>query len=185
MGTKTAGAEENSVVAVFGEHSSAESAIRELKKAGFDIKRVSIVGRDFHTEDNVVGFYTSGDRLKYWGKMGAFWGGLWGLLVGAAFLIIPGVGPVVVAGPVTGWIIGALEGAIFVGGVSVLGAALVSVGIPRDKVLKYESSVKAGKFLLISHGTAAEAEKVRNVLDATGAETVDVHRVPPEPARVA
>jgi hypothetical protein len=185
MGIRTAGAEENSVVAIFGEHSGAENAIRELKKTGFDIKRLSIVGMDFHSEDNVVGFYTTGDRMKYWGKMGAFWGGLWGLLVGAAFLIIPGVGPVVLAGPVTGWIIGALEGAIFVGGVSVLGAGLVSVGIPRDKVMKYESSVKAGKFLLISHGTAAEAEKVRSVLDATEAETVDIHQVPPEAARVA
>ncbi len=185
MGTGMAGTEENSVVAVFGEHSGAENAIRELKKAGFDIRRFSIVGRDFHTEDNVVGFYTTGDRMKYWGKMGAFWGGLWGLLVGAAFLIIPGVGPVVVAGPVASWIIGALEGAIFVGGVSVLGAALVSVGIPRDRALKYESSVKAGKFLLISHGTPAEAERVRNVLDATEAEMVDVDRVPSTTTRVA
>src|SRR5277367_4024868 len=179
------GTEENSVVAVFGEHPGAENAIRALKREGFDIKRFSIVGRDFHTEDNVVGFYTTGDCIKYWGKMGAFWGGLWGLLVGAAFLIIPGVGPVVVAGPVASWIIGALEGAIFVGGVSVLGAALVSVGIPRDRVLKYESSVKAGKFLLISHGTPAEAERVRNVLEATEAEMVDVHRVPTTSARVA
>jgi hypothetical protein len=86
---------------------------------------------------------------------------------------------------VAGWIVGALEGAIFVGGVSVLGAGLVSVGIPRDSVLKYESSVKAGKFLLILHGTAAEAEKVRDVLNATNAEMVDVHRLPVVPARVA
>ena len=123
--------------------------------------------------------------MAYWGKTGAFWGSLWGFLVGAAFLIIPGIGPVVVAGPVASWIVGALEGAIFVGGVSVLGAGLVSVGIPRDSVLKYESSVKAGKFLLILHGTAAEAEKVRDVLNATNAEMVDVHRLPVVPARVA
>jgi hypothetical protein len=185
MNTRTEGSEENSVVAVFGEHCGAENAIRELKKTGFDIKRFSIVGRDFQSEDNVIGFYTTGDRLAYWGQRGAFWGGLWGFLVGAAFLIIPGIGPVVVAGPVAGWIVGALEGAIFVGGVSVLGAGLVSVGIPRDSVLKYESSVKAGKFLLILHGTAAEAEKVRDVLNATNAEMVDVHRLPVVPARVA
>lgn len=185
MGTRTTTAEENSVVAVFGDHSGAENAVRELKKQGFDIKRFSIVGRDFQSEDNVVGFYTTGDRMKYWGKMGAFWGGLWGLLVGAAFLIIPGLGPVVVAGPVAGWIVGALEGAIFVGGVSVLGAGLVSVGIPRDSVLRYESSVKAGKFLLILHGTAAEAERVRGILEAAEAEVVDVHRIPPVSARVA
>jgi len=123
--------------------------------------------------------------MKYWGKTGAFWGGLWGMLVGAAFLIIPGVGPVVLAGPVTGWVIGALEGAIFVGGVSVLGAGLVSVGIPRDKVLNYESALKSGKFLLISHGTAAEAERVRKTLETTEAEVIDIHQVPAMPARVA
>jgi hypothetical protein len=185
MSTKTAGADENSVVVIFGEHSGAENAIRDLKKSGFDVKRLSVVGRDFQNEDNVVGFYTTGDRMKYWGKTGTFWGGLWSSLVGAAFLIIPGVGPVVLAGPVTSWTIGALEGAIFVGGVSVLGAALVSVGIPRDKVLKYESAVKSGKFLLIAHGTAAEAGKVRNVLETSEAETIDIHQIPPMPARVA
>ena len=185
MSPRAAGAEENSVVAIFGEHLGAENALRALKKEGFDLKRFSIVGQDLQTEDNVIGFYSTGDRMKYWGKTGAFWGGLWGLLMGAAFLIIPGVGPVLAAGPVTGWIIGALEGAIFVGGVSVLGAGLVSVGIPRDSVLKYETSVKAGKFLLILHGTAAESERVRNVLAVTDAETVDVHRVPSVPDRVA
>ena len=185
MGTRTVGSEENSVVAIFGEHSGAENAIKELKKTGFDIRRFSIVGRDFQSEDNVIGFYTTGDRMAYWGKTGAFWGGLWGLLVGAAFLIIPGIGPVVFAGPVTSWIVGALEGAIFVGGVSVLGAGLVSVGIPRDSVLKYETSVKAGKFLLILHGTATEAERVRDLLNATNAEMVDVHRLPVVPAHVA
>ena len=185
MSTKTAGGDENSLVAIFGEHSGAENAVRDLKKSGFDVKRLSIVGRDFQSDDNVVGFYSAGDRMKYWGKMGAFWGSLWGSLVGSAFLIIPGVGPVVLAGPVTSWTIGALEGAIFVGGVSVLGAALVSVGIPRDKVLNYESAVKSGKFLLIAHGTAAEAGKVRNVLETTEAEVIDIHQVPAMPARVA
>jgi hypothetical protein len=117
--------------------------------------------------------------------MGAFWGGLWGLLAGAAFLIIPGVGPVVIAGPVAAWVIGALEGAIFVGGVSALGAGLVSLGIPKDKVLKYESSIRAGKFLLISHGTDEAVIRARNILESTEAEGVDIHALPPEPARVA
>ena len=58
MSTRSA-AEENSVVAVFGEHSGAENALRSLKKEGFDVKRFSIVGRDFQSEENVVGFYTT------------------------------------------------------------------------------------------------------------------------------
>ena len=105
----------NSVVAVFGEHSAAENAIKKLKDASFNIKKLSIIGRDYHSEENVVGFYNTGERMKYWGKMGAFWGGLWGMLFGAAFLVIPGLGPVVAAGSIVAWIVSALEGALVVG----------------------------------------------------------------------
>jgi hypothetical protein len=180
-----AGKDQNSVVAIFGQHSGAENAVKDLQKGGFDIKKLSIVGRDYHTEDNVVGFYHTGDRMKYWGKMGAFWGGLWGLLVGAAFLFIPGVGPVIAAGSVVTWIIGALEGAVVVGGLSALGAGLYSLGIPKDSVVKYESSVKAGKFMLVAHGTSDEVQKARDILQGSEAEEINIHQMPAEEARVA
>ena len=92
--------DQNSVVAVFSQHPAAENAIKELKGGGFDIKKLAVVGRDYQTESDVVGFYNTGDRMKYWGKWGAFWGGLWGMLFRAAFLIIPGIGPVVAAGSI-------------------------------------------------------------------------------------
>jgi hypothetical protein len=75
----------NSVVAVFDSHDQAERAIRQLQQDGFDMKKLSIVGKDYHTEEHVVGYYTTGDRMLYWGKLGAFWGGFWGLLLGSAF----------------------------------------------------------------------------------------------------
>jgi hypothetical protein len=168
----------NSLVAIFSEHSAAENAIQNLKNGGFNVKKLSIIGRDYHTEQNVVGFYNTGDRMKYWGKFGAFWGGLWGLLFGAAFLFIPGIGPVVAAGSVVTWIVGALEGAILVGGLSALGAGLFSLGIPKDSIVKYETSIKAGKFLLIAHGTADEVEKARAILQTAGAEEVNSHIAP-------
>ena len=175
----------NSVVAIFPQHSPAENAIKELKNSGFNIKKLSIIGRDYHTEDSVVGFYNTGDRMKYWGKFGAFWGGLWGLLFGAAFLVIPGIGPIVAAGSVVAWIIGALEGAVVIGGLSALGAGLFSLGIPKDSVVKYETSIKAGKFLLIAHGTADEVQKAREILQTSGAEQIDMHEAQEETARVA
>jgi hypothetical protein len=165
--------DQNSVVAVYSQHSAAEDAIKQLKGGGFDIKKLAVVGRDYQTEEDVVGFYNTGDRMKYWGKWGAFWGGLWGMLVGAAFLIVPGVGPVVAAGSVVDWIIAALEGAIVVGGVSALGAGLFSLGIPKNSVVKYETSIKAGKFVLVAHGTAAEVAKARDLLKTSGAEQID------------
>ncbi len=175
---------ESSVVAVYPQHSDAENAINLLKKGNFDIKKLAIVGRGYHTEDQVVGYYTTGDRMKHWGKNGAFWGGLWGMLVGSAFFLIPGVGPVVVAGSAVAWILGALESALVVGGLSALGAALFSIGIPKDSALKYESSIKAGKFVLIAHGTAQDAEAARRILSSTAAEAIDIH-TPDQPAVAA
>ena len=165
----------NAVVAIYDTHEAAEEAVKELQKAGFDMTRISVVGKDYHTEEHVVGYYNAGDRMKYWGKMGAFWGGIWGLLVGAAFFWVPGVGPLLIAGPIAAWIIGALEGAIVVGGLSVLGAALYSAGIPRDSVLKYETAVKADKFLLVVHGTADEAVKAKDILSRTKSSEVTDH----------
>ena len=105
----------NAVVAVYSTHEGAEEAIKELERAGIDMRALSIVGKDSHTDEHAVGYYNTGDRMKYWGKAGAFWGGFWGLLFGSAFFAIPGIGPVLVAGPMVAWIVGALEGAVTYG----------------------------------------------------------------------
>ena len=103
--------EQNAVVAVYETHAGAEEAVKKLQKAGIDMRTLSIVGKDTHTDEHVVGYYNTGDRMKYWGKTGAFWGGFWGMLFGSAFFAVPGIGIVLVAGPLVAWIIGALEGA--------------------------------------------------------------------------
>jgi uncharacterized membrane protein len=168
----------NSIVAIYESHHQAEDAVRELQKSGFDMKKLSIVGKDYHTDEHVVGYYNTGDRMMYWGKMGAFWGGLWGMLFGSAFFVVPGIGPLLVAGPLVAWIVGALEGAALVGGLSALGAAMVSIGIPEDSVLQYEEHVKAGKFLLVLHGTLQEVEHAKHRLDNTQATETMVHTEP-------
>jgi hypothetical protein len=113
-----------------------------LQEAGVDIKSLSIAARDTHTDEHVVGYYNAGDRMMYWGKMGAFWGGFWRLLFGSAAFAIPGLGPILVAGPLVGWIIAGLEGAAVVGGVSTVGAGLVIIVIPKCSVLKYDVALK-------------------------------------------
>jgi hypothetical protein len=168
-------AKENSTVAIFNDHAGAEHAVKELQRAGFDIKKLSLVGRDYHSDEHVVGYYNTGNRMRYWGKLGAFWGGLWGLLFGSALFLVPGIGPIVVGGPIVTWIVGALEGAAVVGGLSVVGAALYSIGIPKDSVLNYETSLKANKFLLVVHGTVDEVERARSILQGTGAIETAVH----------
>ncbi|MGD0693247.1 MAG: general stress protein [Terriglobia bacterium] len=167
--------EVNSVVAIYDSHSQAEEAVKELQRSGIDMKKLSIVGKDYHTDEHVVGYYNTGDRMKYWGKLGAFWGGLWGMLFGAAFFAIPGIGPVLVAGPLVAWIVGALEGAVVVGGLSALGAGLYSIGIPKDSVVKYELALKSDKFLVLAHGTAAEVAKAKDIMQTTRPAEVTVH----------
>jgi uncharacterized membrane protein len=167
--------ETNSVVAIYATHSQAEEAVKELQKSGFDMKKMSIVGKDYHTDEHVVGYYNTGDRMKYWGKMGAFWGGIWGMFFGAAFFLIPGIGPVLVAGPLVAWIVAALEGAVVVGGLSALGAGLYSIGIPKDSIVKYETALKSDQFLLLAHGTASEVAKARDILQTTHPVEVALH----------
>ncbi len=92
----------NSVIAVCDSHERAELAVKALQQAGVDMESLSIAGRGVHTDEHVVRYYNAGDRMKFWGKVGAFWGGFWGLLFGSALFAIPGIGPVLVAGPLVG-----------------------------------------------------------------------------------
>lgn len=167
---------ENAVIAVFETHQRAEDAVKDLEQSGFDMKKLSIVGKGYHSEEQPIGFYSTGDRVKIWGGTGALWGGAWGLLVGVAFFWVPGIGPLAIAGPLVPALIGALEGAVVVGGLSALGAALYSLGIPKHSIVRYETALKADKYLIIAHGDAAEVERARSImerLDATSAEILD------------
>jgi hypothetical protein len=163
------------VVAVYASHTAAEAAIKELHRSGFEMKKLSIIGRDYHTDEHVVGYYNLGDRMQVWGKTGAFWGGLWGLFFGSAFFWIPGLGPLLVAGPLVTWIVGALEGALVVGGLSAIGAGLYGLGIPKDSILRYETALKTGKFVLIAHGSQEDTALARSILHRTEQEAVDLH----------
>jgi hypothetical protein len=180
-GERIAMTSENAIVAIYDTHSQAEEAIQDLQRSGFDMKKLSIVGKGYHTEEHAIGYYNTGDRMKHWGKLGAFWGSIWGLLVGTAFFFIPGIGPVLVGGPMVAWIVAALEGAVVVGGVSAIGAGLISLGIPKDRVIKYEFALKADRFLVVAHGTAEEIAHAKDVIATTRPVEVDVH----EPEKVA
>jgi hypothetical protein len=166
---------EHSAVAIFGSHASAEAAIKALYQAGLDVTQLSIIGKGLHTEEHAIGFYTSGDRLKFWAGRGAFFGSLGGMLLGNALFFIPAVGPLLVMGPLVGLIAGSIEGAALGGAAGALAAALVNLGIPKHSVLKYELEVKAGRFLVVAHGSAGLIEQARNLLATTDASQVTAH----------
>ena len=168
--------EQNAVIGVFNTHTEAETSIKELQRSGFDMKKLSIVGKDYHTEEHVVGYYNTGDRIKVWGKLGAYWGGFWGLLFGSALFVVTGIGPLFVFGPLAGWIFGALEGAVVVGSVSALAAALVSIGIPENSSLVYETALKSGKFVLLAHGSVDDAARAKDILARTEPVKLEHHQ---------
>lgn len=171
----------SAAVAVYETHRQAEAAIKELEQLGFDLTKLSIVGKGFQTEEQVIGFFNTEDRVRVWSKRGAFWGSLGGLLVGSGLLLIPGLGPLVVFGPLASWIVHAAAGAALGGGVSAFGAVLYSLGIPEDSVLEYERAVKAEKYLLVLAGSPVEIDEAMGLLE-TSAELAAVHRLmePPE-----
>ena len=158
-------ASKSAVIGVFDFHAQAEQAVKALEAGGFPMRRLSIIGKGYHTEEKPTGFYTTGDRVKTWGGAGLFWGSLWGLLFGAAFFWLPGIGPIAAAGPFVHLLVSAVEGAVVVGGVSALGAALVSLGLPKKEVVKYEKYIKADRFLVIAHGTPEEVSKAGYLME--------------------
>lgn len=161
-------------IAIFPNHTAAELAVKELGKAGFAMKTLSVVGKGYHSEEKVIGFYDFGDRVNFWGSRGAFWGGLWGLLFGGIFIVTPVAGPVIVLGVLASMAISTLEGAVVVGGLSALGAALYGVGVPKNTVVEYESMIKADEFLVMAHGTAEEMARAKAILSGSGPTRLDM-----------
>ncbi len=165
----------DTAIAVFDDHNTAENAVKRLTAAGFEMKHLSLVGKGYHTEENVVGFYNVGDRIKFWGKRGAFWGGLWGLFFGGLFMTIPVVGHVVVLGYLASVVFSGVESAVLVGGLSAFGAALFSIGIPKDSVIQYETELKADNFLVMVHGTPDEVIRASAILGTANPSRLNVH----------
>jgi len=165
----------NLPVYLYDTHEGAERAIRSLNDAGFDMKKLSLVGKGCHTEEQATGFYTAGDRIKAWGGRGAFWGSLWGLLFAPAIFVLPGIGLLALAGPIVVALLSALEGAVVVGSISALGAAMMQIGVPKEQAIRYETALKVDKYVLLIHGTAAEAAQARAVLSQSVAVPTSAH----------
>jgi hypothetical protein len=165
----------DTVIAVFADHNAAETAVKKLTAAGFKMKNLSIVGKGYQTDEKVVGFYNTGDRIKFWGTRGALWGGLWGMFFGGLFMTIPVVGHVVVLGYLAAMVIYGIENAVMVGGLSALGAALYGIGVPKDSVIQYETAVKADSFLVMAHGPAEEVVRAKAILGTVNPSRIDVH----------
>jgi len=154
----------NNCISIFKTHPEAEEAIIELDHAGFDMEKISIVGKDYEREEKVIGYYNTFERVKFWSKRGALWGGLWGLLFSPAFICVPVAGSLTAGGLLISTLASGLSSAIFTGGLTAIGATLYSIGIPKNSIIKYETAIKQEKYLLIVHGTRDEVERASDIL---------------------
>jgi hypothetical protein len=162
-------ADSAAVVRVVNPHTEAVATIKELQRSGFDIDKLSIAGKDYHTKQRVIGSPNPYDRIKDWQELGAFWGNLWGLLLRSGFFFIPGIGPVIIFGPLASTIIRSRKDAGVVGGLSALGTGLFSIGISEDRIMEYERELQSDKFIVIAHGRADEMVKTDSILETPGA----------------
>jgi uncharacterized membrane protein len=166
----------HTIIAHFPSHTEAERVVLELEKSGFDMQKLSIVGKDYETSEHVRGFLSWKDTAKAGAAGGGYWGsfvgGLFGILAGAGVLFIPGMAPLVIAGPITGVLAGWLEGTI-VGGAGAaaiggLAGALGGLGIPKNEVIKYETKIQAGEFIILVTGNEADVSQAKQTLEKIG-----------------
>jgi hypothetical protein len=165
----------SSIVAVYPDHPAAEKAIQQLYDAGFAKGDLSIIGRDFQVKEEPVGFISPTDYAKAGAATGASFGGLFGLLVGVAVVLIPGVGPVIVAGPLAAALLAGMEGAIAGSALGGLAGALVGWGVPKERALKYETQMEGGKFIVVVRGCPEVVERARNLLAHPTSEHLDIY----------
>lgn len=170
-------------VAVFTSHEDAEAALKRLRAAGIGFENISLVGRDYQTEEKPLGYFNMGDRVVFFGKLGAFWGTLAGALFGAFVLVIPVFGHIIILGPLAATIVSALEGTVVGGAAGALGGALTGIGIPKDSAIRYATAAHSGQFLLTVTGSAEELRLADGLLRETAASDVETHGQPArEPA---
>ena len=165
----------NSLIAVFETCRSVETAVKALKKSGFNLKELSILGNEHYEDEGVIAYYSGGCKMRYWGDRRTFWGGLWQCLAGAGFFVVPGIGPILIAGPAVAWVSCVLEGALLVPGLSVLGAGLYNHGIPKEFALLCETALRTDKLVVVAHGTPDEVMHSKDILRSSRPRQVELY----------
>ena len=161
----------NSVVAMYTSENDVTAAVKHLKRKGFDMAKISVLGKGLVEERHIVGFETPSTHTARWAK----WGAMWGWLFGALFFV-PGVGSVAVGGYILYLL--TTTGVGLAGGA--LTGALTASGIPEGGIPVYVADLRADKFLIIAHGSAADVDDARELLGHTAHDRLDVHGPPAE-----
>ncbi len=160
--------ENKALVAICNGHVQAEKAVAELQRLGFDMKQVSVVSKAYVSDEDLVGCYVVDGRIRALGGSAAFWERLWSILSEAGFFVVPGIGPVVIAGALVNALVTTVKDAVVAGGnLTPLAAASYSLGLPKDSVFGYEIEIKANKCILIAFGTPEAQAKAKAAIENT------------------
>ena len=167
----------NTVVGVFTSADQAEKAVRELRSAGYSEDHIGVISRNDDTTaaqnegspNPAAPRADTGHNAASDAGVGAAVGGLGGLLVGFAALAIPGVGPVIAAGPLLAAIGGIGVGAIAGG----LIGAMTNVGVPEEEAHYYAEGVRRGDTVVTVQTDDSGGERAREILDRNGAVDIE------------
>jgi hypothetical protein len=165
----------NAIVAIYHHHAEANEAIGLLSQAEFEPQKLSMVAKDRLGGGRVMTDDHADGRGASWGKLGLFGPGLWGRVFGWASFWIPGMGPLLLGGPIVPAILGAHDGAAVFGDLNAVGVGFYRIGIPKQSIRRYERAIRQGRYLLIVHGTEEEVMRAGRIVSSTGAELVALH----------
>lgn len=164
------------LIAAYPSRESAERAVGRLHDNGFDMRDVSVIARGFETTEVPAGVVSTAEIAEASAEVGAVAGILCGLAIGTAFLLVPGMGPVLVAGSIAAALASGVEGAVVGAVIGGLGGALVGWGIPAVHVQRYERHLFEGRFLLLARAETADVEHTRSLLTPEALGPIEIYK---------
>jgi len=169
--------EQDIVIATFKLHDEAEPAVRALQELGFGLGGLSIVGRNFHTVDAVVGYYTTEGVVRPYGSVGAIWNELLAYFSDSALFWVPDLGLLVIAGDLMSRVLQAAEEHAIIYGFTALGVALHAMGVPEHSILGCEDAIRRDHFVLIAQGHVGDVRRAQETLALSEAESLEIHHL--------
>ena len=168
-GQQTAGqsaqiADAKLVIGIFRAQQDAEQAVSQLRQQGFNTEEINIVSKQQSDKKNTEHF---NDDITDGTLTGGTLGGIGGLILGAGALTIPGIGPIIAAGPIAAALSGALAGGIAGG--------LIDWGIPAEVSRHYEREVAEGSILAVIRTSAQKVNQAAQILRQNNAQDVESH----------
>lgn len=144
-------------VANYKTQEQAQDAIQKLKKEGYNITKLSIIGSDCYTEQTALGYFSIYNRMGKWSALGFFAIGSCALLFGLLFIFNFTASLPYFKIPIMYACVALLLG---------ITLPLISIGISRDKTIKYKTEIKARKYVLVAQETNAKIQTIQSILDA-------------------